>query len=675
MSTNAYILSVILVLVTYLPSFSQAPTSKTNMKFYHIDVEVGLDKSHIKGSLYCEFVAIEESVKEIRMDLANQLRVSKIDGADAFQQKDDVLIITLSGKGLAKEERSNIKIYYEGEPPITTDEAGVKKGLVYGTHGKKDNPIIASVCYPNGGYLWFPCKKGLGDKVDSIYVDITIEDRKVEEIFLNPKTKQEESREMPLIAVSNGVLEVVEDLDGKKKYQWRHRHRIAPHHVLLAVSNFMKVESGFSGQGYKFPINFYIFPEKFKQSSAMMRRVPEIMTCLTNTFGPYPYRNEAFNVTQTGFSLGMDGMPTQTNVLLEDLKSTNMYRVVHQMASMWFGNRISPKDWQDAWITEALATYAEAMWQEYKRGLNVYQIILDEKEYFEGGKLYLDKREDFSEERLSKKGMYAIHMLRGIMSDTYFFETLKAITAGKRVRGKYSKTYLSTENFQEICEYYASENIERHYGYFFEQWVHGEYFPTYRVSYSVNSGKVMLNVNQETKSSTPNIFSIPYKIQIELQDGTVLDRVINDNQDKPIFTQADQNFEIPVSGAVKEVRFDPSNWIFKDLKYVRQVTNDKLGLRDFEIKTTSYRRKVTVSYEVPKKQDITIELFEVADGVALKEDKLISTQTFKKESGTQSHQFKIPLDLSSRGVYKLVTKSKGETYSKVLRLKQIKKIF
>ncbi len=135
----------------------------------------------------------------------------------------------------------------------------------------------------------------------------------------------------------------------------------------------------------------------------MINRAPEIMACLTRTFGPYPYRNEAFNVTQVGFGLGVDGVPTQTNVLLEDLKGINMYKLVHEMANMWFGNHIAPLDWQDAWITEALATYSEAMWQEYKRGLNVYQIILDEKEYFEGGKLYLDNQSDYSEERLSKR--------------------------------------------------------------------------------------------------------------------------------------------------------------------------------------------------------------------------------------------------------------------------------
>ncbi|MBL4648493.1 MAG: peptidase M1 [Aureispira sp.] len=671
-----YILILLLLLVSIALSFGQDPDASTNMKFYHLDVEVSLDKSYIKGSTKCEFVAIKEGVTQLNLDLANQLKVNKVDGATSFEQKDDKLYITLSGEPLKKEQRSSITVYYQGEPPIVTDENGVKKGLVYDTHGKKNNLVIASVCYPNGGYLWFPCKRGLGDKVDSIYIDITIQDTLVTEVYTNPKTKKEEVKEMPIIAVSNGKLEAIKKLEeGKKQYQWRHRHRIAPHHVLLAISNFMKAESEFKGRGYSFPINFYLFPEKLKESSSMMRRIPEIMACLTNTFGPYPYKDEGFNVTQVGIDLGVNGMPTQTNVLLEDMKGPHMYMVVHQMASMWFGNHISPKEWQDAWITEALATYAEAMWQEYKRGLTVYQIILDEKEYFEGGQLYLKDRTEYSEERLSKKGMYAIHMLRGIMSDVYFFETLKAITSGKKMEGEWSKTYLSTENFKKIAEYYASENINVDYKYFFDQWIRGEFFPVYKVAYSINNGSISLNIIQDELETSPSVFNMPYKIEIEMEDGTVIKKTINADPNDDTFRDANQYFEIPVTGNVKNLRFDPDNWIFKDLKFVRKVENDRFALENLVITTTNHRRKVQVKYTVPKKQDVSIELFEVADGVSLLEDKSVGIQNYPKEIGEKNHTLKIPLSYNARGVYKIVITGKGESFTKELRIKRIKEIF
>lgn len=671
---NHYILSIFLTFLSFSYCFGQEPSANIDVKFYHIDVEVSLDKSYIKGILICDFVAIKSNVKMMELDLADQLKVSKIEGAAAFQQKDNKLEITLETE-YAVNQAGSIKIFYEGVPPVIKGENGVDKGLIYSTHGKKDNPVIATVCYPSGAYLWFPCKRGISDKADSVYIDITIEDKKVEAIFVNPKTEEEEFKETPIIAVSNGKLEGVVELgENKKKYQWRHRAPIAPHHVLLAISNYMKAESEFKGRGYKFPIDFYLFSENIQQSTAFMNRVPEIMACLTNTFGQYPFSEECFNVTEVGIPMGLDGMPTQTNVLLEDMKTTNLYRVVHQMAAMWFGNHISPKEWQDAWIVEALAAYAEGIWQEYKRGLTVYQMILDQKEYFEGGKLYLDDHKDYSEELLNKKGMYVIHMLRGVMTDPYFFETLKAITSGKRMKGD-NKTYLSTENFQEICEYYASENIERDYTYFFDQWVRGEYYPNYIVSYSVASGKLTLNVKQNERSTTPSIYNMPYKIEIVLEDGTIQKEILGDKNNDPEFYKANQKFEIPVTAAVKELRFDPDNWIFKDLQYVRYIMNEKFGLTNVEIIESDYRRKLEVKYNVSKTQDITIELIQVADGIAFTEDKSVTSQTFKKESGAQTHLFKIPVSLTNQGVYKLVISSKGEVYTKTIRAKRIKSSF
>ena len=663
-----YLLSTAIFLLSFTFLFSQDSASDTDIKFYHIDVELSLDKNYIKGSLYCDFVAKKDNLKELKLDFTDNLKVSKVEGANSFEQKGNQLSIILKEEA-SKDKTANVTVYYEGIPPVEEGEGGIKKGIIYSTHGKNKTPVIASVCYPEGASLWFPCKEGINDKSDSIYIDITIKDMKIEQVFINKKTKEEEIKKMPVIAVSNGKLEGIKKIgNDKKKYQWRHRHPIAPQHVLVAISNFMKAESSFKGKGYEFPMNFYLLPENLRKSSSMMRRIPEIMACLTNTFGPYPYRDEGFNVTQIGIDLGLDGMPTQTNVLLEDMKATHMYRVVHEMASMWFGNHISPKNWQDAWITEALAAYAEGMWQEYKRGLTVYQIILDEKEYFKGGKLYLDKREDYSKERLNKKGMYAIHMLRGIMTDAYFFETLKAIVEGKRVKDPSNKNFLSTKRFQKICEYYASENIDRDYTYFFEQWIKGEFYPEFRVSYTTGSGKLNLNVKQDERNTAPAAFTMPVKIEIVMEDGSRRKETLK-------YIKAEQNFEFEIEGTVKDVLFDPDNWIFKDLKYIRKVMNEKFALQNPEITTSENRRTIMIKYDVPKKQDVSIEIIRLADGMSIKEDKTMTSESFKKESGSQSHEYELRIADDSRGEYKIVISTKGEKFIKRLRVKRTKEIF
>ena len=653
----------------FIPPHSNEDETNINMKFYHIDVEFDLEKPFLSGAVYMEFVATQPNVKDIALDIGEGLKVTKVEGASEFKQKGEQLMVTLDTEPLEKEARFQIKVFYEGTPvnvEVEVDGAKVKKGLIYkerGAEGKK-NLLIVTAAYPQLGYKWFPCKRGIGDKVDSIYVDVTIAKKTgLAEI----KGKEQK---IPYQAVSNGVLEAVVKVDEDKlKFKWRHRHRIAPHHVVVAISNFAKVEGEYSAKGEQFPLNFYVLPENLEQSQATMQRCPEIMACLTRTFGSYPFIDEGFSVIETGLQLGLDGMPTQTAVLVEDLKSFHMYQVVHQAAAMWFGNHISPEEWQDAWIPEALATYAEAMWQEYKRGLNVLQIIMDEKEYFEGGKLYLENEADYSKERLSKKGMYAIHMLRGMMGDTYFFEALKGITGLKRSRS----TYISTKKFQEICEYYASENIDRKFGFFFDQWVYGEFFPIYNVTWEIpKKGELKVTVRQEKRETQPNLFKMPYKVRIVFTDGTVREETIDMNDVKG---EAVEVFTFKVDKEVKEFLFDPANWIFKELQYTRQVMSTKWPITDMKIETSQGRRKVDVSFNVQKKQDIKIELLRKADGVKLTEDELVNTQVLEKANGEKTMPFKIPVGVKDRDVFILRISGKSDVYTKELRIVQLEEKF
>jgi aminopeptidase N len=644
--------------------------SNINMKFYHVDVEFDLENPFIKGQVYMEFVAIKADVKNISVDIGEGLKVTKVEGATKFEQLEDEIQIELEGRPLKKEDRSKITIHYEGSPKtveVDVDGEKVTKGLVYQDRGegKFKNRLIVTACYPQLGYKWFPCRKGLGDKVDSMYIDVTIAQKKGLAVI------EDKEREIPYTAVSNGVLAGVSKAGENKdklKFKWRHRHRIAPHHAVVAISNFAKLDNEYKGKGYAYPIEFYILPENIQEAQATIRRSTEIMACLTRTFGPYPFKDERFAVIEVGMPLGLDGMPTQTAVLVEDLKSFHMYQVVHQAAAMWFGNHISPEEWQDAWITEALATYAEAMWQEYKRGLNVFQIILDEKEYFEGGKLYLDNIKDYSKERLSQRGVYVIHMLRGIMGETYFYETLKGITGLKRHRS----TYLSTKKFQEICEYYASENIPQDYSYFFDQWVRGEFYPVYEIDYTVDKGQVMVKVRQKEYETQPATFKMPMKVVVEYEDGSVDKDIVIDIEAK---AEQEISFEVDRSKNVKKVQFDPSNWIFKDLRFVRKIESTKAPFENLKIELSDERRKVNISFDSPKKQNIVVELIKVADGTKLLEDEVVATQDLGKIKGSKELNFKIPVPVKSRGVFRLRITGKSEVITKEIRVKQVVKRF
>lgn len=636
-----------------------------NAQFYHLDLELALDKPFVKGSVDSRFLCTKEGATEFEMDLSQAFKVTKVEGSSAFEQRGDRLWIKVPS-ALKNQQIFNVKVFYEGTPPAEKVN-GAERGMLFKKHGDKGETIIATACYPQYGHLWFPCIQRAIDKADSIYVDITIPDQKTEVEMMNPQTQQLTKQSIPYIAVSNGTLAKTDKADGKKTYRWRHRYRIAPQHVLVAVSNFAKISTEYKDRNYKLPIDFYVLPEKYDEAQPMVNRIPEIMACLSGTFGDYPFRNERFAVTQVGFPLGGDGLPTQANVLMESLKSTQISALVHQVANMWFGNHISPKTPQDAWITEGLASYAEAMWQEYKRGLVAVDITMTEKkQYLEAGKLAGNTQEKYLVDMLAKRGAYVIHMLRGVMGDAYFFEALKGITSLKKMRGEHSKTYITTADFQRICQYYASENEEQDYTYFFDQWVRGELFPVYTVEYSVGKkGELLVKVKQDQRSTTPDYFKMPAKLKITLADSTTkLESVVHSG--------AEQTYTYNYGQGVIDVKFDPMGWIFKELRYTHALLNTKTPLTNLVINTENNGRTVNLQFMSEKKQDVILELTELdPDGKPLKPQ----TQTITGATGEVKQTLKIPLDSKSRAIYILRVIGKSDIYTKELRLNRVEDLF
>lgn len=628
-----------------------------DVDYYHLRLGLPIERHYVIGETDVYFKT--DSIN-IRLDLSSSLKVNSVKGAGDYRHDKDALYIRLDGTSLLENGRRKITINYEGTP-LTIDQQGTKRGLVYKEVGKDKTPIIAAVSEPEHAYLWFPCHNTFGDKADSMRIDITIPDKNTE--FVDDKGKKQK---VPYTAVANGKLaQTLKNDDGTRTYVWKTAYPIHPQYATVAVGDFAKSTTPWMSEetGEKFPLHFYVRPADMEAAKGVMLRVPEIMTCLTNTFGNYPFAKEGFSLVHlSGISTGKYGTNTQGIVLMEDLMGIHIYRIVHSLSHQWFGNHITPENWQDSWVTEALATYGESIWHEYKRSVRGYQIMLEEKEFFAGGKLYLEKPSDYSEERLNKKGIWVLHMLRGIMGDQYFYETLKGINEGKRLK----KSTITTGDFRQLCEYYAGENVKQNYEYFFDQWVMGEMFPVYEVQYeNLKKGGVKLVVSQRGYTTKPNQFRMPVRVQLTFADGTTKAENITLNA-TPL-----QSLTIATTQPVTNLEFDHGYRILKKLLFTRQIINTKAPIVDFEVVATDDRREFQLSCNVTKKQDLSIELIQVADMVLAKTDTVIAKQDFKAVQGAFKQTFKIPLALDKRNNYIVRLVGKSDVYTHTLRLLQL----
>ncbi|NOX47856.1 MAG: T9SS type A sorting domain-containing protein [Chlorobi bacterium] len=508
-----------------------------DVKFYHLDIEIGVASPYIEGSVVIRFTPVAEGLNSLHLNLNSALTVDSISApSESFYQDNDEIVIQLE-TNYSPGDLIDLQVYYHGVPVM----AGGYKGLRYESHGSGE-PIIATLSTPYLAHYWYPCKDGPEDKPDSVYVDITIP-----ELTYNG---------IELMAVSNGVLENVIDNGDTKTFEWRHRYPIVTYYVMAAISNYVEFQEQFNGTGGEsYPLIYYVFDEDLAQSQLGVQEMPDAIQFFSDTYGVYPFSNEKYGMTQLGF---YGAIENQTNTITNNMKPSWIYISVHELAHMWFGDNITCSDWHHAWLNEGFATYSEALWEEHKYGFNAYKAYISNEEYWNAGTLYLENAQDtfnIFQSIIYSKGSYTLHMLRGVLGDDLFFEALHDYASNPQ----FMYGNATTEDLQETFENTSGMEL----GFFFDQWVYDERYPKYFYNYYQNGDNelnLVIYQGQEELWGYRPVFEMPVQIKFNfLGGGDTTITVWNDEQT--------QEFIFQFENTVSSVAIDPEKWILRKTEF------------------------------------------------------------------------------------------------------------
>jgi aminopeptidase N len=446
---------------------------------------------------------------------------------------DHKLNITLD-RNYSVGEEFEVKIFYQGVP----SSSGFGSFTFGSRHGF---PSIYTLSEPYGSSDWWACKDTPADKVDSSDVWVTCDEN--------------------LYAVSNGnLIEIVNNSNSTKTFKWKNSHPIAHYLISLAISNYHIYYNYFNySQADSMPVIHYIYPDTFANVQSELDKTVEMIEVFSDRFGSYPFLNEKYGHAQFGWGGGME------NQTVTSLGAFSEGIISHELAHQWYGDKITCRDWHHIWLNEGFATYATGVYFEYKYGSEGYQQYINTQ--MSGarnalGSIYVrditDINQIFDGPRTYSKGACVLHMLRGILGDSVFFNILRAYASHPSV----SYGTATTEDFQAIAESVCGSNLN----YFFQQWIYGEMYPKYNfnwVSEQFGNGyELKLNISQETNTS-PQFFTMPVQIKITTTSGDTLLTIFNDQQV--------QQFIFSLESEPLSVVFDPNNWILKDLTITSDV--------------------------------------------------------------------------------------------------------
>lgn len=522
---------------------------KYDVKYYKLDLTINHTSQTISGNITCNAKVVQSNVTEIYYDFINSMIVDSVlfNGNNTSFSRGTNTVVVQTNTSLNQGDDFTTVVYYHGTPA-----SGGFGSFEFSSQG--GYPLIWSLSEPYGAKDWWVVKDTPADKADSA------------DIWLTVSTS--------LTPVSNGnLMEVVNNGNGTHTYKWHVSYPIAPYLVSLAITNYALYTNYYHySPTDSMPITHYLYPSSLNSNISQLNKTPGMIEIFAERFGEYPFINEKYGHAQFGWGGGME------HQTISSMGGFGDGLIAHELAHMWYGDNITCKDWHHIWLNEGFATMGEGLIYEAWNGKAAYNsYIADEMYYakFASGTIYVQdissEWEIFNSYRTYSKACVVLHMLRGIVGDSTFFNILRTYSYDPSVA--YGNAV--TEDFQAIAENVSGLDLN----YFFQQWIYGVNYPTYSVVWSKNSlggnlYDLALKITQSSNSN-PSFFTMPIQIKVNSSTGDTIITVFNNAQV--------QNFNITVANEPISITVDPNNWILKTINSVVVGIEDEMQPQTFSL--------------------------------------------------------------------------------------------
>jgi aminopeptidase N len=243
------------------------------------------------------------------------------------------------------------------------------------------------------------------------------------------------------------------------------------------------------------PVVGYVVPEHVAINRARVASMVGHLEVLASLFGEYPFLDTKYGIVEGSFSGGMEH-PTMTLIgasLLGNASRDLTNLLVHEAAHQWWGDEVTMRTWDDVWLNEGFATYAEVLYAERASGLAPGPLL--SSRYDDGlyagqlGPTVVAPADDpfrFTG-AVYAKGGWVLHMLRRVVGDETFFAALR------EYRRRHERGNATRADLRAVFEELSGRDLKQ----FFDQWVETPYRPVLRASWrNLADGRVEVTLRQ-----------------------------------------------------------------------------------------------------------------------------------------------------------------------------------
>lgn len=542
-----------------------------------------------------------------------------------FTNSNGILTINLD-RTYSKNEIIDLEIYFRR---ARTDNLGFY-------YYEKSTQTLENLAYtmtePSDARYWFPCYDDPSNKADSSRL-----------IIIVPRE---------FVATGNGILERKETNGDTTIFVWFEKYPISTYLIAIAASKYSVFTQNYTSKYppfETFEIQNYQWSADSVRSVYVMRNMNLMLECFETYYGKYPFEKYGHAVVSP-FKYG--GMEHQTISTIHRnwLTSDGQYGLAHELAHQWWGDLVTCETWKDIWLNEGFATFSEDLYKEYTQGKSAYFSSMNTRanyyyNYNPGYPIY-NPPQIFNAAISYYKGALVLNMLRFVLGDSLFFQTLI------NYRNQFLYSTATTNDFKNVVSQTAGED----FSYFFNQWVYQPDHPVYVYNWKVTKNQNNYNLTFYLRQTQTHysVYKMPIELKIQLTNSDTTLRIWN--------TERDQSFTFEFNDSIITVLFDPQNYILKQ-------ANRDISLNVFENQTPQkfellqnypnpFNSQTTIRFSIPSKDFVSIKLFDLNGN----EIKTLVNNEFNQG------QYSINLDASqlASGVYFYMMKTKKFNATKKL---------
>lgn len=509
-----------------------------NVLHYTIDIDVdpGIFSRDIDGSCDILLTPTGAELYQVVLDLDWRMKVSAVfDGEGlplSYGHHLDVLTVELAPTLMPGEE-ATIRVEYGGSP--LTNFFG------FDIWRLRPTPVVYTLCEPNGSRTWWPCKDHPSDKA-TVDLIITMPQR--------------------YTVASNGLLEAVMSNDeGTLSHHWSTRYPLAPYLVAFTATNFVLIEDSYElSEGGTLPLLYYTWPEDVEDAEQDVASIPGMLSVFEDEWFGYPFPEEKYGHMETPLVTGAMEHTTMTSYgqLLYTGTGYFDYVAAHELAHHWWGDLVTCGTWDDIWLNEGFATYAEAIYHEALTGFGgylEYMRAIERPRFY--GPIHAPNR--VLNTTVYDKGAWVLHMLRGIVGRDILMGILR--TWGTR----FAHESPVTSDFTAVAAEVAGQDLD----WFFDPWLYEIGRPEYEYGLRVRpimEDRSWIDLQLEQVQGGVNPYTMPITLRAHLEGGEHVDVVVENGATK-------EAFSFLIDGVVEEVEIDPESFVLAEFREREWVPN------------------------------------------------------------------------------------------------------